>query len=728
MPATKKKNGIFRLPTDELRIYVAAALTLLIAGVIVLRLLYIQLWEKHKYARMADQQYVIEIPVEAQRGVIYDRNMEYLALNEPCISIGLDKLQMTATSREYARILAPVLGSSAEDLRRRISTVKGNFLWLRRRLDVEIGPKIAALNLPGIRIEKDSRRIYPHHEVASHILGFTDPDNIGIEGIELYYNEVLRGKNGLVVIQRDGRGRAVPENIVRQVSPQDGKALVLTVDYIIQSIATEELRHALREYNARYGMVVICDPRNGEILAIANEPGYNPNHPARYAARLRRNKAVTDVFEPGSTFKIVTFSALLEAGNKQINDLVFCENGLYRHNGRLIRDVKNYGWLTVGGVLQHSSNIGTAKLAEELGPQAFYAMVEKLGFGRRTGIDLPGETAGLVKPPSAWSDFTLASMAFGQEISVSALQLVMAYAAIANGGVLHTPRVLKGVVEPDGRFRELEYNTKGRRVLSPETAHRLTELLIRVVEEGTGTPARIEGMTLAGKTGTAQKALPNRRGYSDKEFIANFAGFFPADAPRYLVYVLMETGMQNQWGRFAAATFKNIAERIRVQEKRLLTQHPERVPPGAEPELARELSAVVMPDLINRKATFGIEMLRSLGLEVEKRGRGAFIRAQSPAPGTRMQEGQKAVLDLFAIEPSDGLLQMPVVVGLSLREALNVLAIHNLEPVVYGTGQVRRQNPAPGTPVRAGARCVVECEPQAMRAPETPTKNLAWKR
>ena len=687
MPNRSQKKSVFRASEDEIRIYVAAIFIFMFASAIVLRLLYIQIWEKKKYGQMADKQYIVEIPVEAQRGLIYDRNMEYLVLNEPCVSIGLDKRQMQGTSRAYAKALSRVLMLHPERLRKRINSVKGNFVWLRRRVDVEIGPKVAALNLAGVRVERDTRRIYPHQEVASHILGFTDPDNNGLEGIELQYNELLTGKNGRVVIQRDGRGRAVPENIVEQVQPQDGKSIVLAIDYIIQTIATEELRNAAREFNARQGIVIVCNPQSGEILAIANVPSYNPNSPVKSSANARRNKAVTDVFEPGSTFKIVLFSAILEHNKKQITDLVFCENGIYRNDGRVIRDVKNYGWLTGVNVLQNSSNIGTAKMAQELGERKFIKMVQAYGFGVKIGIDLPGETTGLVKSLNKWSTFSLASMAFGQEISVSALQLAMAYAAIANGGEWLQPRLLRGTLDENGEVIESRQGKKGKRVISSKTAKKLTDLLVAVVEDGTRSPARIEGLQIAGKTGTAQKALPNGKGYSETEFISNFAGFFPAADPKYLIYVMLDTDKKNQWGKFAAATFKRIAVRIRVQEKRLYTQITDASYSAQNSESPRELKNFVMPNLVNRRYSFGKNALEAMGLEIEEGGQGEFILSQSVAPGEEIMPGEMVKLHLFEVEKSDGRLTMPSFIGLSLREALSRLRSTTPSPLCSGLGR-----------------------------------------
>ncbi len=714
-----KKRG--KMTREELRILLTELGLLLFAGVIVIRLLYIQLWERSKYEAMARKQYVLEIPLEAKRGVIYDRNMNALVMNEPCISVGLDKRQMEGTSQQYAKRLAPVLGVSASWLRNRIRSVKGQFVWLRRRMDVEVAARITALNLPGIRLEKETRRVYPHHEIASHIIGFTDVDNRGIEGVELEFNELLSGEDGFITIQRDGFGRAVPENVIHRKEPVDGKSLVLTIDYILQTIATEELRNAINLYNAKSGTVVILNPQTGEILAMANEPSYNPNRAGKYSFEARRNRAVTDAYEPGSTFKIVAFAAALENRLKTADDLIFCENGIYTLRGRRIRDTKPHAWLTMQDVLAYSSNIGTVKMALELGEQRLYDMARKFGFGRETGVALPGETPGILRPISKWTSFSLASMSIGQELACNTLQLAMAYAAVANGGELLKPRIASEVIGPDRRKEPISYRQSVGRVISPETAQQLKSMLIRTVEKGTGQAAKIEGLKIAGKTGTAQRPLANGRGYSRDEFVASFVGFFPADRPKYLVLVKLDTDKEHQWGgKTAAPTFKRIVQKIRAydralqSEKALFTHRNGTTDKNGRQAATQELNSIVLPDLTNRQLSAVKAILEGLSLKMKAEGSGDFVLNQQPAPGTRMHKGQEVVLQLFEVVAADGYLKMPDVTGLPLRQALSKLSVMGLKPVVYGHGKVIRQKPEPGSQVRTGIRVVVECEPEVV--------------
>ncbi len=685
------------------------------AAVIVLRLLYIQLWERSKYKQMADRQYIIKLPLDAQRGLIYDRNMNLLALNEACISIGLDKSQMEGTATHYARQLARVLDVSEARLKRRITSVRNNFLWLVRRIDSDYGLKVASLQLPGIRVEKDTRRKYPHQDIGSHILGFTNADNEGIEGVELSYNSTLAGRPGWKIIQRDGRGRAKPEFVLDEVEPRQGTDVVLTIDYILQTIATEELRTAARQYNARSGSIIIADPQTGDILAMANEPGYNPNAISESPVSARKNRAITDVFEPGSTFKIATFAALLEMKHLREDTLLNCENGRYRDNGRIIRDTSPHKILSATDVMRYSSNIGTVKLAKMLRNEEMYDMVRKFGFGSRTRIGLEGETPGILHRPQKWSSYTRSSLAIGQEISVSLLQLTMAYAAIANGGKLLKPNIVKGTLNENGQLEEWPNRKVVREVISESTAARLTTMLRRVVESGTGKAARIPGISIAGKTGTAQKPRKDGKGYSETEFISSFVGFFPAENPRYLISIMLDTDRQNQWGGASAApTFKRIAQRILIadrKQERYTSLPAEKNGSETNGHAASVVDRIVLPDLSSRRFETARAALRDMGLEVVAEGEGEFILTQSPEPGSILTRGQEVRLQLFTVVDSDGYIEMPSVVGLSLREALNRLAIENIEPVVYGSGRVKSQKPRAGTRVRAGIRCIIECEP-----------------
>ncbi|MDZ7343808.1 MAG: penicillin-binding protein 2, partial [candidate division KSB1 bacterium] len=508
----KRLNNNWRIWALE---FFFLAFGLLLVG----RLIHIQILQREKYQKMAKGQYFSELPLLAPRGLIYDRHQNLLALNETCVSVGVD-LRMVKNRNEYAKKLAPILGESSHTLWERMRGDR-SFVWLRRRLDSEIAEKIKAAKLPGIRLEKDARRRYPHQEIAAHVLGYTDIDNRGLSGIELACDSLLRGRNGRKIIQKDAVGNALPEVSTPDILPVPGKSLILTLDYILQTMATEELRLAIDHFEASGGIVIITNPKTGEILAMVCEPSFNPQAPAAAALAIRRNRAVADLFEPGSTFKLVTFAGMLQEGRAKPDEMIFCENGSYRVADQIVGDHEKYGNLSIREVLAVSSNIGTVKLAQKLGREKLFQYARDFGFGMTTRLGLEGEVSGVLKKPVEWSGYTLAAMAMGYEVSVTAIQMVMAYGAIANGGLLLRPRILAGVIEPTGEVQHFDQVHVVRRVVSPAVARTMTQMMEAVVERGTGQNAAIAGVRIAGKTGTAHKPLTAGRGYSRKDFIAS---------------------------------------------------------------------------------------------------------------------------------------------------------------------------------------------------------------
>jgi cell division protein FtsI (penicillin-binding protein 3) len=686
--------------------------------VVVARLVYIQVWQREKYQKAAKVQHLSEIPLLAQRGLIYDRSENILALNEACVSIGLD-LRLVKDHAEYAEKLAPLLGQSAAALRQTTRSER-NFVWLRRRADPELAQKIKALKLPGVRLEKDSRRRYPHDESAAHVLGYADVDNRGIAGIEMACDSLLRGSNGRKIIQRDAVGNALPEVSIPDLPASNGKSLILTIDYILQTIAGEELRAAMTSFNASAGIVIITNPNTGEILALMCEPGFNPNYPASYAMATRRNRAITDLFEPGSTFKLVTFSGILQEKKRDLDDMIDCENGVYPIAGEVVRDHEKHGNLPVRDVLAYSSNIGTTKLARLLGKEKFYQFARDFGFGMVTGLTLDGEVSGVLKNPVEWSGFTLPAMAMGYEVAVTAMQMTMAYGALANGGLLLQPKILAGIIEPTGEVKRDNSVNVVRRVISTPVAHTMANLLEGVVERGTAKNAAIPGVRIAGKTGTAHKPLTTGRGYARNDYIASFVGFFPAEAPRYLIFVMLENPRTTYWGGYVAApTFKKIAQRlINTSSSKEQKMTPEKVTEmpitkgqplyGTGPDTR----TVIVPDVTGRPAAISAAMLETLGLKVASEGAGDFVLGQNPSPGSRVAPRTKVVLNLFEVEQTRAAAanKMPNVVGLSVREALQRLNLLKLDVAVHGSGRVVRQYPSPGAQISPGARGEIECQ------------------
>ena len=695
-----KAGRDWRIPTLEI-------FFLCFGAVIVLRLIYIQVWQREKYQKMAKVQHLSTISLPAQRGLIYDHHLNLLAVNEACVSVGIE-LRQVKSRAAYAEKLSPLLGESAPSLREKMNGDR-SFVWLRRRVDPDQAQKIRALKLPGVRLEKDSRRRYPHDESAAHVLGYTDVDNRGIAGIEMACDSLLRGVNGRKVIQRDAIGNTLPEVSIPEVLPVNGKSLILTIDYILQTVAHEEMRAAMNEFDASSGIAMITNPNTGEILAMVCEPSFNPNHPALYSAAVRRNRAITDLYEPGSTFKLVTFSGIFQEKKRAPQDIIFCENGVFSVAGETVRDHEPHGNLPVRDVVAVSSNIGTVKLARLLGKENFFHYARDYGFGMSTGLELDGEVNGVLKHPVEWSGFSLAAMAMGYEVAVTPIQMAMAYGALANGGLLLKPKILAGWIEPGGETKRFEQPEVVRRVISKPVANLMANLLEGVVTHGTAKTAAIPGVRIAGKTGTAHKPLSAGRGYARNDYIASYVGFFPASAPRYLIFVMLENPRTTYWGGFVAApTFKKIALRLMPASGKELKNQTEEI---TEMTMT-DTRTVVVPDVTGRSAAISAAMLEKLGLDVEREGKGDFVLEQNPAPGSRVEPNATITLNLFEVERAGAMApnKMPNLAGLSVREALQKLAWLKIETLVQGSGRVVRQYPGAGAAISPGMRCQLECQ------------------
>jgi cell division protein FtsI/penicillin-binding protein 2 len=679
---------------------------------LVLRLLQVQILERGRYQNMAKIQYTSREVKHALRGEILDRRLSPLATNQAAYSVGIDT-RLLKEPTDAARRIAEVLGGSPQALLRRFLKENG-FMWLGRKLESEKVDALRQLNLNALVFKKEYRRVYPFGRTAAHVVGFTGIDNEGLAGTELRFDSELRGKDGWAYVQRDAYNGEFVDLSKPSVAPKDGKHLVLTIDYVFQTIVEEELRRAVKEYSAVGGCAVVTDPRTGEVLAMASEPSFDPNRFTEFPKERFRNRAISEIFEPGSTFKIVTMSALLETRTKKPTDIVFAENGVYRLAGRTIRDHERYGWLTVADVLKNSSNIGTVKLGMELGNMRLFRFARAFGFGALTGIDLPGETGGLLNQPTRWSRLTPASVSIGYEVGVTALQMAMAYGAIANGGKLLQPIIAAGTFDTVPREIPELQPIVIRRVLSPATAEKMRWLLERVVQEGTGAEARIEGLRIAGKTGTAQKPRKDGSGYSNTDYVASFVGFYPADAPELLVFVMIDTPRPVYWGgKVAAPTFRRILERIlRIRADQSV---PARRPGPSENEDSGRALAVRVPNVIDRSATVATAMLEGMDLKVRLEGEGRFVEAQVPAPGETVAPKSRVLLRLYS-GVREKRVKLPKLVGRTMREAIAALAARGLTAVVYGSGVVVRQEPAPGSTMAVGSRAAIYCqEPVSVR-------------
>lgn len=522
------------------------------------KLVLIQVFKAAFLAELADKQHNYFIELEPIRGTIYDRQLRPLALNVAVYSLYAKSRTMTQPQKEEAiKHLCAVLDLDPEFLRERLSRKK-YFVWIARKLSVETVAKIRGLNLEGLDFLKESKRYYPNQSLAAHVIGFAGIDNNGLEGLEKMYDEYLKGEMGWSQILRDAKQR---ELLIEKnyVAPRDGFNLVLTIDETIQYIAEHALDKAMEKHHAQSAMIIVLDPKTGEILALANRPTYDLTQVSQSSIESRTNRAVAFVYEPGSVFKIVTASAALEENAAKETDKFFCENGSYRIGNHTLHDHHAHGTLTFSEVFEQSSNIGVSKIAQKLGAEKIYEYANRFRFGKLTDINLPGEVRGMLKVPALWSKTSIGAIPMGQEVTVTAMQLVCAIASIANDGVYMRPYVVKYVKDQkDEVIKEFHPETVAQ-VITPETAQRVKEILYRAVEHGTGRMARIEGMKVAGKTGTAQKVIEG--GYSHGKYYASFIGFAPVENPRLALVVVFDEPRGSYFGgTVAAPVFKEVVE------------------------------------------------------------------------------------------------------------------------------------------------------------------------
>lgn len=520
------------------------------------RLFFIQFFRSDYLTAIAKKQHNQLVELEPRRGTIYDCNLKAQAFN-----MSLDSLYAVPnmiTNKEGAiRQLLPILGTERSYLAERLNRKK-SFIWLARKITPEDSAAIKKLNIKGLGFLKETKRIYPNSYLGSHIIGFSGMDNIGLEGLERSFDRYLKGVPGWAIFLRDARLKKL-DIWEKMVLPQDGLDLVLTIDEVIQYIAERELDKAFNTFHAKGASIIVMDPHTGRILAMANRPTYDLNDHSGVSKDSIRNRAICDLFEPGSVFKIVTASAALEEKKVTEEDIFNCENGAYQVGGRILHDHAAHGNLTFRQVIEESSNIGTVKVAMILGPDTLYRYIKAFGFGSKLGIDLSGEISGMISPPRVWSKTSITAIPIGQEVGVTALQLASAISVIANGGQLMKPYVIDSVRDNQGRIIKQNKPSLIRKVISVDTAMRIKKILTGVIEEGTGKLGKVLGFSAAGKTGTAQKLEPNGS-YSHNKFVASFIGFAPAEDPLITVVVTVDEPHPYYFGGVVAApVFQKVA-------------------------------------------------------------------------------------------------------------------------------------------------------------------------
>lgn len=528
-------------------------------GVILFRLVNLQVLQAAELTARADRQHQKSVLLEGARGTVTDRHGKVLAMNVEVPSIFGVPTSLDNPGNA-ARSLSAVLRLRREEIEKKLRQDK-HFVWLARKVEPEQGRRLEQLSIDGIGMVMEGRRFYPKGPLLAHVLGFVGMDGIGLEGLERRYESQLHGEKRLTILQRDALGRTVFPKGLREQAPSAGHTLTLTIDEVIQYIAEKELEEAVDHARAKSGAIIVMEPQSGAILAMAVSPRFDPNAVASLTADRWRNRALTDTYEPGSTMKVVVAAAALEERVMMPGSMLFGENGRMTVANTTIHDHEKLGWMTFAQMIQKSSNIGAAKTGMLLGEQRLYRYLQAFGFGQRTDIDLPGEVGGLLKSPREWGRRSLASISMGQEVGVTPLQMLSAVAAIANDGVLMRPHVVSDVRDQKGQpVKEILPHVR-RRVVSPATARTLTTILEGVVTSGTGTKAAIPGFRVAGKTGTAQKVDPRTGAYSSALSIGSFVGFVPADSPRLAMIVVIDEPQGEAWGGVVAApVFRRVGE------------------------------------------------------------------------------------------------------------------------------------------------------------------------
>lgn len=542
-----------------LRINIIGILLALGIGAVGVQVVRVQLLQGEWLSMQAASRYRGAVTLSADRGDIYDIQGRKMAVSTQVGAIGVHPRRLQQPER-YVAALSQVLDVNSQTLQTNLNSEK-SFVWIKRQVNPRQMQAVRSLELEGLIFSHEQRRFYPHKTLASQVLGFCGVDGKGLEGLEFFYNQELQGTRASLDILRDALGRGFA-GAASQRPLTRGHNLVLTIDATIQHITESALAQAVREYSAASGMALVMCPKTGAILAMAQYPTFNPNTYSAFDRSLWRNRAVTDVFEPGSTMKIFTAAAALESGTCSSGSLFYCEKGRYAIGRNTVRDVKPNEWLTLEQVIQRSSNIGAVKIGETIGNEALYNSLRAFGFGAKTDIDSPGEVSGSLAPFNRWTRIDAATIAFGQGLTVTAVQLAAATAAVANGGLLMRPYLVARISDAQGFSVGQVDPQVVRRVLSPETAERLNRILQTVAtSEGTGRQAALPEYPVAGKTGTAQKVIDGR--YHPSKYLSSFVGFVPANDPALVILTIVDEPQRQHYGGVVAApVFRRIAEEI----------------------------------------------------------------------------------------------------------------------------------------------------------------------
>ena len=526
-----------------------------------LRCAWLQVLGNGRLSRLGQAQHWTSRPLVAERGTIFDHGGRVLAMSTRVPSVFANARKIPSKNQLAAR-MAKILGRDPKSLSKRMAKDKG-FVWLARHIDPELEDSFDQFRRDGVGLMEEPKRVYPQGRLAAHLLGFVDVDQHGLEGLELAYNGMLHGRTGWLSTMRDARGQLLFGPWTVYAQPQTGYNVVSTIDSVVQAAAEDALAWGIDEFHAKGGSLVVMDPATGAILAIANQPDFDANQPGNRPIESRRLRAITDVAEPGSVFKVVTASALLQEGLVKPEERFYCEEGSWHTIGHhILHDHRPHGWLTFREVIQNSSNIGTSKAAQRLPPETLYRYIRGFGFGQRTGVELRGEVNGIIPPPGRWSKLSPFIIPIGQEVATTPVQLAGMMSIVANGGWKVHPHVVERIEDDDGRVVHARADAERERFLRADVVEQLQPMLTGVVESGTGQLAKVPGLTIAGKTGTAQKLEPNGR-YSHSRFVASFVGYGPVPDPRFVMVVCIDEPHPLYFGGVVAApVFRRVVEQL----------------------------------------------------------------------------------------------------------------------------------------------------------------------
>lgn len=679
------------------RIYVVATLFVVVYVALIARAYYLQVYTAAQLRARANQQHKKKIVLTPQRGTIFDRNGEPLAVSLAADSVYVNPVELRtllAKAKDQAQAERGVAVNRKKNVTHLKSTQKAQysvksvaaalsraldlkyrtvlhrvqkkkkFVWIKRRISKKQSEQLKALALPGVHYIREHERWYPNGRVAGQIIGFSGTDDEGLEGLERRRNDILSSDKSYLIMQRDGGQRGIGSG-QRVIKGQLGKDIYLTIDAQLQYIVEKELRRAVHDSRAKSGSVVMLDPMSGQVLAMASNPDYDPNTFNRFSPAARRNRVVCDTFEPGSTFKLFLMAAALDSNSVTPRTKFDCGHGSYRVGGKVIHDHASLGVLSVADILKFSSNIGCSKIAERIGAQTFYDYLRRFGFAQKTGIDFDGERSGLLRRPHNWFAIDLAAISFGQGVTVTALQMAIAASAIVNGGELYRPYLVQRVENPRTGMVDEQQPHVVRRVIGRDVASQLRQMMVRVTQpDGTGSRARIPGFKVGGKTGTAQKVDPVTGTYSVDKRVSSFLGFAPADDPKIVVFVVLDEPRvkKTYGGLLAAPVFSRIAE----QALRYL-----HVPAHYEQQNHGDVSA------------------------------GYSARALTEQPALSVVT--------MAVDPGTDV--MPDCRGLSARQVLRLMEKSGINIMLKGSGRVVSQSPLPGRPLTANSAVWVQLRP-----------------